>query len=376
MPDVWQSVPVYRCDVDLQHVEQASFAEFDMEGKVRVRVRYLRPTDDKARHEVAIRPLSKAVDYKWIDDRTVEFGLSSSAYLSVEWNGDDRHNLHLFANPMLKETHTGDGPQTINWTGKNAQDVFVKDAKLIYFGPGVHWPKDLPSGDIRIPSNTTVYLAPGSVVKARLIVDHAQNVRIVGRGVLDHPLRGIEITESRNVLIDGITVLNPSHYTVFGGHSDSITIRNLKSFSCRPWSDGIDLMCCSNVNISHIFMRNSDDCIALYNHRWWYWGGTRNIDVSDAVLWADIAHPVNIGVHGDDRSEQGEILSGVRIHNCDVLFARGDGGALSIMCGDNNHIKDIVFDSIRIERLQGNRLIDFYVWCLVKNITGLRRQYQ
>ena len=35
----WQSVPTLRCDVDLSHRQQASFAEFDMEGIVKVRVK-------------------------------------------------------------------------------------------------------------------------------------------------------------------------------------------------------------------------------------------------------------------------------------------------------------------------------------------------
>lgn len=42
-------------------------------------------------------------------------------------------------------------------------------------------------------------------------------MRIIGRGILDHPVRGVEITDAKNVLIDGITVVNPEHYTVFGG---------------------------------------------------------------------------------------------------------------------------------------------------------------
>ena len=107
--------------------------------------------------------------------------------------------------------------------------------------------KDLPNNQIRVPSNTTVYLAPGAVLKAKLLVDNAENVRIIGRGILDHPVRGIEITDSENVLVDGITVVNPEHYTVFGGGSSDIVIRNLKSFSCRSWSDGIDMMCCRKV---------------------------------------------------------------------------------------------------------------------------------
>ena len=115
--------------------------------------------------------------------------------------------------------------------------------KVMYFGPGVHRPKDLPNTQIQIPSNTTVYLAPGAVVKAKLLIDKAENVRIVGRGILDHPIRGIEVTHSKNIWIDGITVINPDHYTVFGGESTGLTINNLKSFSCKGWSDGIDLMC-------------------------------------------------------------------------------------------------------------------------------------
>ena len=55
------------------------------------------------------------------------------------------------------------------------------------------------------------------------------------------------------MLVDGITILNPQHYTVYGGQSENLTIRNLKSFSARPWSDGIDLMSCRHVKIDHVF---------------------------------------------------------------------------------------------------------------------------
>ena len=125
------------------------------------------------------------------------------------------------------------------------------------------------------------------------MIDKAENVRIVGRGILDHPIRGIEVTHSKNIWIDGITVINPDHYTVFGGESTGLTINNLKSFSCKGWSDGIDLMCCSDVLIDNVFMRNSDDCIAIYAHRWNYYGGSRNVTLQNSILWADIAHPIN-----------------------------------------------------------------------------------
>ena len=350
----WQPLDVLSCLVNLASRSKASFAEFDMSEPVVVRV-----VNKKRYSSVLVRPQSNGIKAQQVDSHTVEFILQQPKYLSIEYDGDQAHNLHLFVNPLFSEKPDL-SENAITWQGENAQDVFVKDARLIYFAPGIHKPKDLPSEEIKIPSNCTVYLAPGAVVKARLIVDHAENVRIIGRGIIDHPLRGIEITFSKNVLVDGPTVLNPKHYTVYGGQSEGITIRRLKAFSAMSWSDGIDLMCCRNVTIEDCFLRTSDDCIALYNHRWWYWGGTENILVSRATLWADVAHPVNIGTHGDDRSDEGETLCNVTIEDSDILYARTNA-ALNFSCGDKNWIRDISIRDIRVERLDSTALIGMAV---------------
>lgn len=353
----WVDIPVLRCDVDTRKVRHAAFAEFDMASTVKVRV--INHRDDKT-GKVDIRPHSRKVKYQRLNDSIVEFVMKRPEYLMVEYGDERFQNLHILANSPLNEYHSPDEPQTISWYAPNAQDVFIQNPKLIYFGPGVHKPKDLPSGEIKIPSNCTVYLAPGAVVKARLIVDRAENVRIVGHGILDHPLRGVEITYSKNVLVDGITVLNPAHYTVYGGQSEGIVIRNVKGFSAKSWTDGIDLMCCKNVKIENCFLRTSDDCIALYNHRWWFWGGTENIDVSGCVFWPDVAHPVNIGVHGDDRADKGEVLKNVYVHDCDILFGREEG-LMAVQCGDQNEISDIRFENIRIEGIQRGRVFDLRI---------------
>jgi len=355
--DPWTSVPVLRCNVDTRRVQQAAFAEFDMSEPVVLRITSHRSDQSAA---VDVRPHSRRLSVERQNDSTVLLRLQRPEYLSVEFGGDRLHNLHLLANGPLTEHHSPSEPKAIDWVAPNSQDVFVQGARLIYFGPGVHKPKDLPSEEIKIPSNCTVFLAPGAVVKARLIVDRVENVRIVGRGILDHPLRGIEITYSKNVLVDGITVLNPDHYTVFGGQSENIILRNIKSFSAKSWTDGIDLMCCRHVRIDNCFLRTSDDCIALYNHRWWYWGGSEDFDITRCLFWPDVAHPVNIGSHGDDRASKGEVLSGVRIHDCDILYGR-EQGLLAIQCGDQNVIRDVRFDSIRIEGIQQGRIFDLRV---------------
>ena len=338
----WRDVFEYNVQVDMDNVQNATMAQFDMGEPVEVMVK----KNNGTIADVAIRPLERKVAYKQVGN-VILFTLDKPQYLSIEFNGDRLHNLHLFANPVETETYSRE------------------EKGVIYFGPGTHKPKDLPNNQIRIPSNTTVYLAPGAVVKAKLLIDKAENVRVIGRGILDHPIRGIEITDSRNVTVDGITVVKPDHYTIFGGGASDITIRNLKSFSCKGWSDGIDMMCCRNVVIDNVFMRNSDDCIALYNHRWNWWGGSADITVQNSILWADIAHPINIGGHGDPDSPTGETIENITFRNIDILEHDEDDvpyqGCMAIDAGDKNHVKNILFDNIRVESIQEGRLFHLNV---------------
>lgn len=336
----WKDLFEYNVRVDMDKVQDASMVQFDMGSPVEVMVK----KNNGTVREVAVRPLNNGVVCKQVQN-AVFFTLDRPQYLSVEFNGDRLHNLHLFANPLEAE-------------------VYSEEADgVMYFGPGVHRPKDLPNNQIRIPANTTVYLAPGAVVKAKLLVDNVENVRIIGRGILDQPIRGIEITDSKNVLVDGITVVNPEHYTVFGGGSSDITVRNLKSFSCKGWSDGIDMMCCRKVMIDNVFMRNSDDCIALYNHRWSWWGGSGDITVKNSVLWADVAHPINVGGHGDPDSDTGEVIENLTFRNIDILEHDEDDppyqGCMAVDCGDKNRVRNILFEDIRVENIQEGRL--FYI---------------
>jgi len=336
----WKDLFEYKVQVDMDKVQDATMVQFDMGKPVEVMVK----KNNGMIHRVDIRPLANNISYSQ-QQNMITFTLNKPQYLSIEFNGDRLHNLHLFANSPETETYS------------------KEENGVLYFGPGVHRPKDLPNNQIRIPSNTTVYLAPGAVLKAKLLVDKVENVRIIGRGILDHPARGVEITDSKKVLVDGITIVNPEHYTIFGGGSEGITIKNLKSFSCTKWSDGIDMMCCRNVLVDNVFMRNSDDCIALYNHRWNWWGGSDNITVQNSILWADIAHPINIGGHGDPESVEGETISNLVFRNIDILEQDEDDppyqGCMAIDAGDNNTVRNVLFEDIRVENIQEGRL--FYV---------------
>lgn len=362
---VWindKKAPTYQCQVNPhQKVQEASWCQFAIDNKSTMRIVYHKQKIESA----IVRPLAKGIKHTLVNDSTIQFNIpkvcnNQSYSLSVEINGDREHNLHVFVDgPELyvPAIPSADSKDSILWETINNHDVFVQHPKLIYFGPGIHKPKDLPSGEIKIPSNSTVYIAPGAIVRARLIVDRAENVKIIGRGVLLSPLRGVEITYSKNVLVDGITVINPQHYTIFGGESDGIVIRNLRSFSRHPWSDGIDMMCCRNVTVEDVFLRNNDDAFALYNHRWWYWGGSENYRIRRATIFSDLARPFNLGGHGDDRAGKGEVLKNVRVEDCDVLSADGNG-IFQINTGDQNIVEDVRFDNIRIEDVVTSRLFN------------------
>lgn len=359
---VWvndKPVTTYQCQVNPhKRVQNASWCQFGLEKKAIVRVTY------HERIETAIvRPQSRKIKYEQLNDTTLQFAIpavhDNQGYsLTVEVNGDREHNLHIFVDGPETDVPAAPSPDSkdsINWETINNHDVFVQHPRLIYFGPGIHKPKDLPSGEIKIPSGADVYLAPGAIVRARLIVDHAENVRIYGRGVLLAPLRGVEITFSKNVRVDGLTVINPQHYTVFGGQSQGLDIRNVRSFSRHPWSDGIDLMCCRDVVVEDVFLRNNDDAFAFYNHRWWYWGGSENFHVRRATIHIDLARPFNLGGHGDDRAEVGETLRNAFFEDCDVLSV--DGSAVfQINNGDQNNVENVHFDNIRIEDVVSARL--------------------
>lgn len=337
----WKDLFEYNVKVDLDNPQNASMVCFDFDGEVEVFVK----KNNGILQTVDIRPFSKGINPQIVEN-TLTFMLDRPQKLSIEFNKDRLHNLHLFANPLETELPSKDNPD------------------VIYFGPGMHSPGDIPGIQFNIPSNKTVYLAGGAILRGKLVIDKSENVRVIGRGFIDQAQRGIEVTYSKNVFIDGITVLNPDHYTVYGGESSGLTIRNLKSFSCKGWSDGIDLMSCSDVLVDDVFMRNSDDCIAIYGHRWNYYGDVKNITIQNSTVWADVAHPLNVGLHGNDQTD-GEVIENIHFKNIDILEHDEDDkdyqGCMAICAGDKNLVRNVTFEDIRVENIQEGQLFHLRV---------------
>jgi hypothetical protein len=370
----WEQLSVYEVKVDMHHVRKASMAQFDMEGIIEVEIT-CNHTDVK---DVTIRPLSYNVSFEQIQN-VIYMKLDYPCKLSIEINGDRFHNLHLFANSIEKDRpNLTDKHVVVIEPGIHLPDEIVglatepnsddQISDTLYFAPGYHY---LVGSQLHVPSGKTIYLDGGAVVVGSFICDSVQDVTIRGRGIIyladiekTTYFRGIQIEFSKNITIDGIVVVDPPHYTILIGKSSDIKINNFKSFSTRGWSDGIDMMSSMDVYINDVFMRNSDDCIAIYGSRWNFFGDTKNVQVKNSILWADVAHPINMGGHGD-HGGKGDTIENIHFENIDILEhhepQENYWGAMSINAGDMNVIKYVTFENIRVEDFELGQLLDIRV---------------
>lgn len=335
----WQDVGTYdfrvaKNDNGRAHTAHTSVAKLDFTGRIEVSVTCQYADIDS----FSIRPLSYNIQGKK-QERTITFTLDRPRYLSVEVNGDRFRNLQLFA----------DAPAPQKPKRKKVKD-------LIYFGPGIH---DLKGDSVIVPSGSTVYIDGGAYVKGWLSVRNASDVRIIGHGILmPGGKEGIKVSNSRRVVIDG-----PVTTKIPVGGSDSIDVRNAKVMSWFPWGDGMNVFASSNLRYQHVFCRTSDDCSTIYCTRLGYAGSCHNISVQDAVYWADVAHPIMIGLHGD--ISKNEVIEDVHYEDIDIIghteYQVDYQGCIAINNGDNITVRRCTFNNFRIEDIRNGMLFNFRV---------------
>ena len=342
----WIRIDTYMAKVnapigDNKHkVSEISYAFFDFTGNVFVKVVCKRM---KYKH-VRVRPDYRGVIANMQNDSTVQFLLFQPENVSVEFDGNITNNLLLFTSKP-----------TVNMEDAKKQAKKEK-RNFIYYAPGFYNQDSIP-----IPSNTTVYLAGGSYFIGTFAIEDAENVSILGRGVA-RPHRGYEgchVYRSRNVLVDGL-ILN----TCPIGEADGVTLHDVKSISHPGWGDGLNVFASSNVLYDRVFCRNSDDCTTAYATRKGFNGSVHHVRMRNSTLWADVAHPIFIGLHGAASGPHPALCDTVEhliYENIDILCQSEPQvdyqGCLAINCGDNNYVNNVLFDNIRIENLHQGSLL-------------------
>lgn len=355
----WLPVAAYAVDVANASTTCNTFnrhtvavASFDFEGPVQVKVNY-----NEAILSAEIRPRALDIETQ-IQDNTVFFSLDAPKDVMLELNGNKWTALHLLTNKIDLSAPTGDSDG------------------LWYFGPGVNqgaaYARITDGVNLMVPSNTTVYIAPGAFITCRLNFIGVSNSAVCGHGFVLGPEGGYKYREhggaihmggASNIRVEGITSLGANGFSLSAGECQNLHIDRYRSFSYAGNGDGVDIFCSSDVTIENCFLRNSDDTIALYSHRWEWYGDSRNILIQNCVLLPDIAHAINMGTHGNPKKP--ETTSNVVIRNVDILDHEENQlwyqGCIAINAADENLFRDILIEDVRVERITRGQLLNFRV---------------
>jgi hypothetical protein len=168
---VWKDLYEYNVKVDLDKPSDASMVNFNFDGTVELAIQ----KNNGLFSKVAVRPASKGIK-PVVKDGIAYVTLQRPENLSVEFDDDHLHNLHVFSHAIRK-----DMPATANLVSNDISTGQMPDLSqnIVFFGPGIH------SGEFRLRSGSTVYIHGSAILKNPLILDGVENVKVVSDGLFD-----------------------------------------------------------------------------------------------------------------------------------------------------------------------------------------------
>jgi len=192
-------------------------------------------------------------------------------------------------------------------------------------------------------------------------IRRAKNVTIRGRGILDmhllpwHARKPFDVVNSSDIRFEGIIILDSPDWDINLLDCENVEVDNVKEICAREESDGIDVCDCDHVTIRGCFLRNNDDEICLKTLIPGDSEVTKNVDVSDCVIWNDRARALCIG-GGETRAD----IHDVTFHDCDVIHDLGNWSTLAVLVCDSGRVSNIRFERIRVEDTPHKLM-----WCLI-----------
>ncbi len=325
---------------------------FDVQGSVAVEVTLAQAPDF-----VVIRPVSKGIE-PVVEGKTVRFTLPGPGHYVLEGADRQAQPLFIFANPIRR-----DQPD-------------AADPKVKYFGPGVH-----EAGLIRLHNDETLYLAGGALVKGIVRSDDAQNVRIMGPGILyaghytkqSIGQRLVVLKNCDNVLIRDIVCLDSPVWNINPVMSRRVIIDNIKVIGWRRNSDAIDPVNSDGLIIRNSFLKGQDDGVTLKGWESDQQPVVRDVLVEDCILWQNWMRGFVVGGEMRHIRETNNIV----FRNSEILYSgvnpkswANRDAALSVWNVDNAIIENVLFENIVVE--YAHRLVRI---AIVKNKHSATKDY-
>ena len=318
----------------LEQSEIAGFCPFTMDEPVRVCVEpLLRPIES-----VELRPRAFGVE-PTVGNGVISFTLEKPQYITLQLNGQFGA-LHLFPSAP-KDYGVRPGPG------------------VRYYGPGVH-----EVGAVTLSSGETVYVDDSAVVYGAFFAKDAENIRILGRGVIDasmiprpdisygfeQPGDGmISFTRCSNITLDGPILRDANLWTVVTNLCGNVRIENVKELGWRPNCDGIDLCNSRHCTVRNVFSRVYDDVIVIkglkLNDQACGFGPEADADdilVEDCVLWCDWGRALEIGLE-TAANEMRNIVH----RRCHVIKSSFE--SIDVACAFRGNVHDLLYEDCSIE---------------------------
>lgn len=324
------------------------FSYFGFSGPVKVTI-----TKNTGFSNVVIRPLNNGIKYTK-KGNSLTFTISSPQNLVIEFDGNLKRPLMIFVNP--RETNIPD----------------KKDNAVVYWDKGI---TDV-GNEFVFQSNTTYYVAGGAVVKGSFItLPNSRNIKITGPGILFNndakPHHSLNANKTSSLSITNTIFANPTHtwtVNIYNGCVD-VNLSNVKILA--SYKDGLDISGVGNGIFNRCFIMSCDDAVALKaTNNTTY--GNNNITVQNCVInQLGGGNSLEIGFEANTN-----VMNNITFKNIDILHSllgktnppmkyEGDwssDGVITIHLNNGAHIKNVLYDNIRVEDSDEDFLIALRVW--------------
>ena len=194
-------------------------------------------------------------------DATLKFAFEPELYPLVytRYEGLDLYNYSpcVYANGAKNIAITGEG--TID--GNGSKDTFWQWTGVPYFGYNEATTKE----NCRYPmAGQTMGWRDQLQKMCEDNVPLDKRVFGMGKGLR---MQLVNIVNSENILIEGVTMLNSPFWVMHPLFSKNITVRGVKVYNDGPNGDGCDPESCEDVLIENCLFDTGDDCIAIKSGR-------------------------------------------------------------------------------------------------------------
>lgn len=303
-----------------------------------------------------IRPRDLEVKAKTDANGVITIRVNGTVQFTVEPYGRNRA-LHVFIDPVYE------------------YNVNKADKNVLYYGAGEH-----DVGDIYLQSGQTLFIDEGAVVYATVYSLHTENIKILGRGILDNSKNKAKILYNtnakdnltaianakrehavnfvccKNIEIDGITIRDAGLYNIDSMSCQNIHINNIKIIGCwRFNSDGVHFSNCINGSLTNSFLRTYDDSICVRGYANYEYDRflndekeenlsfiCQNILIKNCVVWNDWGKCLQVGTETYAKE-----IKNVRFEHCKLIHMTAMG--LAIWLVDNAKIHDVVYQDVLVE---------------------------